>query len=56
MTLLEKLESGMRDKRAELINQPLARVWGELAKVASDLMQDEINDAFASGRASAMGK
>lgn len=37
MTLLQKLESGLATRRAELINQPLARCWGELANVAEEI-------------------
>lgn len=46
MTLTEKLEVAMRDKRAELIHQPLARVLGELAKTANNLVESEALTAF----------
>ena len=42
MTLLQKLETGMAARRAELINQPLARIWGELAIVALDIIEAEV--------------
>jgi hypothetical protein len=40
MILLQKLESGLAARRAELINQPLARCWGELAKVAEEICNE----------------
>lgn len=46
MTMLEKLEAGLATRRAELINTPLARIWGELAKVCNDLYEQEARDAY----------
>lgn len=46
MTLLQKLETGMSERRAELINQPLARCWGELAKRCYEVML-EVDIALA---------
>lgn len=40
MTLTQQLETAMAAKRAELINLPLARCWGELAKVAKEICID----------------
>jgi hypothetical protein len=46
MTLLQKLESGLAARRAEMYHFPLARCWGELAKVAEEIMNAEALAAF----------
>lgn len=46
MTLETKIAEAMATKRAELIAQPLARIWPELAKVAF-LLIDERFEAIA---------
>lgn len=41
--LLTKLETAMSERRAELINQPLARIWGELAIVAEKVCREQVH-------------
>lgn len=46
MTLQEKLETAMATRRAELINQPLARIWGDLAATCNAIYEAEVLSAF----------
>jgi hypothetical protein len=43
-TLTKRVAAAMEAKRAELINQPLARIWEELATVAIATASEEITD------------
>jgi hypothetical protein len=54
-TLTKRVAAAMEAKRAELINQPLARVWEELASVAVDVAREELEgEAYEQGKNDAL--
>jgi hypothetical protein len=42
MTKIERMAAAMAAKRAELINQPLAHIWKELAEVCEEIHKEDM--------------
>lgn len=53
--LKSRLAGALEAKRRDLINQPLARIWDDLAAVAIDVVRDEVEgEAYFQGQTDAM--
>lgn len=53
--LKARLAGALEAKRRELINQPLARIWDDLAGVAIDIVRDEVaGEAYEQGQVDAL--
>lgn len=54
-TLTTLVAAAMEAKRAELINQPLARIWQDLAAVAVETAREELEgEAYEQGKNDAL--
>ncbi|ASW06331.1 hypothetical protein [Rhizobium sp. 11515TR] len=49
MTIIERAAKAMEERRRELIGQPLARIWDELAKAAIEAMREPTEKMVEAG-------
>ncbi len=49
MQIIERLARAMEDRRRQLIGQPLARIWDELAKAAIEEMREPTEEMVVAG-------
>ncbi len=49
MTMIERAAKAMEERRRELIGQPLARIWDELAKAAIEAIREPTDGMLARG-------